>query len=77
MARYRKIDWKNLEKIRKSRSESQEVFWSRFGISQSGGSRYESGREIPAPTAILLALWLTGAVDDEALDKARKAALTG
>lgn len=77
MARYRKIDWKNLEKIRKSRSESQEVFWSRFGISQSGGSRYESGREIPAPTAILLALWLTGAVDDKTLEKARKAASAG
>ena len=29
-------------------------FWSRVGVTQSGGSRYESGRNIPRPVQMLL-----------------------
>jgi hypothetical protein len=33
------------------------MFWSRVGITQSGGSRYENGQcQIPAPVAMLLDL---------------------
>lgn len=35
---------------------NQAQFWGRIGVTQSGGSRYESGRKIPAPTALLLNL---------------------
>jgi len=33
---------------------NQSDFWSRVGTTQSGGSRYESGRDIPEPVQILL-----------------------
>lgn len=42
---------------RKARSKlgiNQSKFWSRVGVTQSGGSRYESGRSIPDPVKILL-----------------------
>lgn len=32
----------------------QDQFWERVGITQSGGSRYESGRNIPESVQILL-----------------------
>lgn len=33
---------------------NQETFWSRIGVTQSGGCRYENGRRVP-PTVLLLA----------------------
>lgn len=33
---------------------NQTAYWSRVGVTQSGGSRYESGRKIPKPVQILL-----------------------
>ncbi len=35
---------------------NQQQFWSKIGVTQSGGSRYESGRDIPEPTAKLIDL---------------------
>lgn len=35
---------------------TQADFWAPVGISQSGGSRYESGRKLPAATSALLHL---------------------
>ena len=35
---------------------NQTEFWSRLAVTQSGGSRYESGRNIPLPVRILLHL---------------------
>lgn len=35
---------------------NQSDFWSRIGVTQSGGSRYESGRRVPKPVQILLDL---------------------
>lgn len=29
---------------RQRRGENQQSYWRRFGVTQSGGSRYESGR---------------------------------
>lgn len=46
----------NLERTRRSLRLSQEEFWGRIGITQSGGSRYEAGREIPEPVRLLLTI---------------------
>jgi DNA-binding transcriptional regulator YiaG len=49
---------------RKSRRESQLMFWLRFGVTQSRGSRFEAGTDIPSPIATLLRLYLEGIVTD-------------
>jgi hypothetical protein len=36
--------------------ENQLKFWSRVGITQCGGSRYETGRRIPKPVQKLLTI---------------------
>jgi transcriptional regulator with XRE-family HTH domain len=53
-----------LREYRKKRRESQSRFWSRFGVTQSRGSRFEMGKVIPPPVAILLKLYLKGAITD-------------
>ena len=35
---------------------NQEAFWGSVGVTQSGGSRYDSGREMPKPVRELLRL---------------------
>ena len=35
---------------------NQEQFWTQIGVTQSGGSRYESGRDMPRPVKELLRL---------------------
>ncbi|MBE9609835.1 helix-turn-helix domain-containing protein [Chitinilyticum piscinae] len=40
--------------IRKALGLNQQDFWSRIGVTQSGGSRYESGRNMPKPVQELL-----------------------
>ena len=35
---------------------NQQQFWSAVGVTQSGGSRYESGRSMPRPVAELVRL---------------------
>ncbi|SEB13428.1 helix-turn-helix domain-containing protein [Paraburkholderia sartisoli] len=59
--------------FRKKKKESQRRFWSRFGVTQSRGSRFESGAEIPAPVAILLGLYFTKTVSDSDLGRAERA----
>ncbi|MEX3944318.1 XRE family transcriptional regulator, partial [Paraburkholderia sp. BR10937] len=41
----------------RKKKESQRRFWARFGVTQSRGSRFESGAEIPPPVSILLGLY--------------------
>ncbi|PZA16117.1 XRE family transcriptional regulator [Azoarcus communis] len=48
-----------LRRYRFSRGMTQKEFWRIFGITQSGGCRYESGRDIPEPVQILLGLVLS------------------
>lgn len=72
MAKTKKIDLGNLAELRRSYDENQETFWRRFGVTQSGGSRYESGRNIPTPIALLVASWVSGKVTDEYLAQMRK-----
>lgn len=42
--------------IRRERGLNQAQFWAPLGVTQSGGSRYESGRAIPKPVRLLLAI---------------------
>lgn len=42
--------------IRKKLSLNQSDFWTPFGVTQSGGSRYEGGRNAPEPTRIVVDL---------------------
>lgn len=53
-----------LRRLRIAKRESQEKFWSRFGVTQSSGSRFETGLAVPAPVAILLRLYVNGRVSD-------------
>jgi DNA-binding transcriptional regulator YiaG len=46
----------NVRRMREDSKLTQEDFWGRVGITQSGGSRYEHGRIIPEPVRILLSL---------------------
>ena len=46
----------NPREIRKKTGLNQVEFWSRIGVTQSGGSRYESGRNIPFAVRELLRL---------------------
>ncbi len=48
-----KID---IRSIRRKLGLNQSQFWSKLGVTQSGGSRYESGRNIPRPVQALLRL---------------------
>jgi hypothetical protein len=54
----------DLRQFRMSKRESQEKFWGRFGVTQSSGSRFETGLSIPAPVAILLKLYVNGKLSD-------------
>lgn len=46
----------NPREIRRKLGLNQQDFWSRIGVTQSGGSRYESGRDMPRPVRELLRL---------------------
>lgn len=72
MARKKRINLHDIQSYRTARGENQCQFWQRFGVTQSGGSRYENGRTIPPPVALLLVLFLTEQVDDNVLSLAKK-----
>ena len=59
--------------LRKKLSLNQSEFWSPLGVTQSGGSRYESGRKIPRPVQKLLAI----AYGTKAQSQQQTAALRG
>jgi DNA-binding transcriptional regulator YiaG len=46
----------NVKAMRRRMKLNQREFWTRVGVTQSGGSRYESGRKIPKPVRSLLAI---------------------
>ncbi len=46
----------NAAAVRKKLGLNQTDFWARVQVGQSAGSRYESGRPIPAPVKLLLTL---------------------
>lgn len=45
---------KELTALRRALDINQRSFWARLGVTQSGGSRYEQGRPLPASVAQLL-----------------------
>lgn len=53
MSASEKID---AREIRRKLGMNQQEFWSQIGVTQSGGSRYESGRTMPRPVQHLLRL---------------------
>lgn len=46
----------NPREIRRRLGMNQQEFWARIGVTQSGGSRYEAGRDMPKPVRELLRL---------------------
>ena len=46
----------NVRELRRQIGMNQIDFWAAVGVTQSGGSRYESGRKMPAPVRELLRL---------------------
>lgn len=62
-----------IAEVRRTAGLNQSEFWSRIGVTQSGGSRYENGRPMPTPTAMLFDLvYIRSAVDaTEALSNLR------
>lgn len=44
----------DLKALRGLTGLNQSQFWGPLGVTQSGGSRYESGRMVPAPVNALL-----------------------
>ncbi len=55
--------------IRRKLGLNQQEFWSRIGVTQSGGSRYESGRKIPKPVWQLLRLVHVEGIDIQKLKR--------
>ncbi len=47
---------KEAKLLRSKLGMNQSEFWSRISVTQSGGSRYESGRNLPKPVRVLLHL---------------------
>lgn len=72
MAKNRILDATALMNSRRASKLNQTDYWRRFGVTQSGGSRYESGRVIPLPTAMLIWLRESGRVDERDLAEAQK-----
>lgn len=72
MARKKKLDFSDIADVRKKEGLKQQDFWARYGVTQSGGSRYESGRNIPKPLSILIWLHRSGKLTDKDLAHALK-----
>ena len=56
MSNVKVIDKIEPREIRRKLGLNQQQFWSKIGVTQSGGSRYESGRNMPKPVRELLRL---------------------
>ncbi len=60
----------NPRDIRRRLGLNQQEFWGMIGVTQSGGSRYESGRSMPKPVQQLLRLVHVDRIDISRLTKA-------
>ena len=72
MARKKKVSAASIVKERQEQGLNQRDYWAQYGVTQSGGSRYESGRDIPKPLSILMALAANGKVSKKDLLDAQK-----
>ena len=55
-AQRKKMNATALKALRQACGMSQAAFWAKIGVTQSGGSRFENGRRMPAPVAVLVDL---------------------
>lgn len=69
----KKLNFADIAAYRKAQGVNQSTFWTPYGVTQSGGSRYESGRSLPLPTSLLVWLHAEGRITDKDLEDARKA----
>ncbi len=51
-----KLTGPEIKNLRRKLGLNQEAFWPPLGVTQSAGSRYEAGQNIPTPTLILIHL---------------------
>ena len=72
MAKKKAFSIAELIKERTQAGRNQTAYWSRFGVTQSGGSRYESGRAVPKPLQMLIQLNRSGKISDKELADALK-----
>jgi transcriptional regulator with XRE-family HTH domain len=56
MSNVKAVENIDAREIRRKLGLNQQQFWSNLGVTQSGGSRYESGRNMPKPVRELLRL---------------------
>lgn len=59
----------NPREIRLRLGLNQQEFWGRIGVTQSGGSRYESGRNMPKPVRELLRVVHVDRIDLKKINK--------
>ena len=59
----------NHREIRLRLNLNQQEFWGQIGVTQSGGSRYESGRNMPKPVRELLRLVHVDQIDLKKINK--------
>lgn len=64
MSKNVKLDLSNIADYRKKLRVNQQTFWSPLGVTQSGGSRYESGRNLPRPVALLVTMRASGQITE-------------
>ncbi|TAG02671.1 MAG: XRE family transcriptional regulator [Betaproteobacteria bacterium] len=60
---------RNPKEIRQKLGLNQDDFWQKIGVTQSGGSRYEAGRDMPKPVSELLRLVHVEGVDLSTVNK--------
>ena len=60
------ISAEGIRQLRKALNLNQAEFWHPVGVTQSGGSRYESGRDIP--NAVKTVLRITYGTEQEATE---------
>jgi predicted transcriptional regulator len=62
--------------IRRRLGMNQQEFWGRIGVTQSGGSRYESGRNMPKPVQELLRVVHVDQIDLKKINKSDVAVIS-
>ncbi len=69
MSNVRVVEKVEPREIRRKLGLNQQQFWSKIGVTQSGGSRYESGRNMPKPVRELLRLVHVERIDITAIKR--------
>jgi len=69
MSNVKAVEKAEPREIRRKLGLNQQQFWSKIGVTQSGGSRYESGRNMPKPVRELLRLVHVERIDIAAIKR--------